>query len=43
MRRSAAMNGTAAAPLVTALAGAAQNISPSVVIALMQGLGGLVG
>ena len=37
------MNGTAAAPLVTALAGSAQSVSPAVVVALMQGLGSLVG
>ena len=39
----AAMNGTAAAPLVTALAGSAQSISPAVVLALMQGMGSLLG
>lgn len=37
------MNGTAAAPLVTALAGSAQSIPPSVVLALMQGMASLVG
>ena len=35
------MNGTAAAPLVTALAGTAQSVSPAVVVALMQGFGQL--
>ena len=39
---NAAMNGTAAAPLVTALAGTAQSVSPAVVVALMQGFGQLL-
>ena len=39
---SRSMNGTAAAPLVTALAGTAQSVSPAVVVALMQGFGQLL-
>ena len=35
------MNGTAAAPLVTALAGTAQSVPPAVVVALLQNAGAL--